>query len=87
VADRGGHRRALGEPHLAWSFNHDGEARPGMVEQRDVRLKVKTPEKRQERRELTNLAKPQPGVEALTSKFTGPLQAIPGVTDPSAAVR
>jgi hypothetical protein len=77
----------LGEPHLAWSFNHDGEARAGLVEQRDARMDVTTARKRQDRRELTNLAKPQPGVEAISSRFKGPLQSIPGVSDAASGSR
>jgi hypothetical protein len=71
----------LGEPSLAWSFNHDGEAKKGLVEQRDSAFKINTEKKRAERKELEQLAKPQVGVEAITSEFQGPLQSIPGVTD------
>ena len=71
----------LGEPSLAWSFNHDGEAKPGLVEQRDATFNITTDKKRRERKGLEQLAKPQVGVEAITSEFPGRVKSIPGVKD------
>lgn len=58
----------LGEPELAWSFNHDGEALPGLVERMEKRVGVDVAEKREARRELKPLAKPQQGAEAKVRK-------------------
>jgi hypothetical protein len=71
----------LGKPMLAWSFNHDGEAKPELVEQRDEKLGIKTSELRKDRQELAALAQPQAGVDALQGQFAGPTQAMAGVTD------
>ncbi|MGZ8239301.1 MAG: OBAP family protein [Methylobacter sp.] len=76
-----GDKMPLGEPSLEWSFNHNGEALPGLVEQRDQRLNVMTGELRSRRAELTSFAKPQMGVEALKGKFSRPVTSIPGVAD------
>src|SRR5204863_2817815 len=56
----------LGEPHLAWSFNHDGESQLQLTEQRDTRMKVNTNEVRSRRQDLAAGAHPQSGVEALS---------------------
>jgi hypothetical protein len=74
----------LGEPKLAWSFNRDGEAKPGLLERRDRALEVETSEIRERRRDLTPLAKPQAGVDALKDGFDAPTQSIPGVVDKDA---
>lgn len=79
-----GDKMPFGEPSLEWSFNHDGEALPGLVEQRDQRLNVTTNELRSRRVELSTLAKPQMGVDALKGKFPGPTTLLPGVTDKNA---
>ena len=50
---------------LAWSFNPDGEAKPGLVEQRDKKMDIHTSERREARQDLVPLAKPQVGVNAL----------------------
>lgn len=71
----------LGPPMLAWSFNRDGEARPGLVEKRDKALEINTAEKREQRAELRALAKPQAGVDALKGRFGRPTTEIPGVVD------
>jgi hypothetical protein len=75
----------FGEPKLAWSFNRDGEAAPGLVEQRDQRLRISSADKRKERAELRALARPQWGVDALKGAFNRPVRDIPGVTDAGAA--
>lgn len=78
---RTGDKMPLGEPNLEWSFNHDGEALPGLVEQRDQQLKVMTGEQRGKRAELSPLAKPQAGVDALKGKFTRPTTPLDGIED------
>jgi len=69
----------LGEPSLAWSFNRDGEANPGLIEERDQRMGINTEERRRARQDLVPLAKPQMGVDALEGEFPRPTQPIPGV--------
>ena len=76
-----GDKLPLGEPMLAWSFSRDGEALPGLVENRDKRLNINSAEKRKQRAELESLAKPQAGVDALKGKFSRPTKDIPGVVD------
>ena len=71
----------LGSPMLAWSFNRDGEMLPNMLEERDIRMKVHTGDKRKTRADLKPLAHPQAGVDALNGKFPRPTQDIPGVVD------
>lgn len=80
-----GDRLPLGEPMLAWSFNHDGEARPGLVEERDRRLHVDPEAKRDQRLSLVGLAKPQSGVDALKGRFGRPTKELPGVQDKASA--
>ena len=58
-------RLPLGEPQLAWSFNRDGEALPGLVERMQKRVDVNVAQKRADRQSLAPLAKPQQGVDAL----------------------
>ena len=76
-----GQRMPLGDPMLAWSFNRDGEERPGMVEDRDKRFGVSTADKRKQRQDLTKLAKPQSGVDDMNGKFGRPTKPLAGVTD------
>jgi hypothetical protein len=76
-----GDKIPLGEPILEWSFNRDGEALPGLVEQRDQRLNVNSSKQRRKRTELRRLAKPQSGVSALTGKFARPTTPLTGVID------
>ncbi len=71
----------LGEPMLAWSFNRDGEAIPGLVETRDKKLGLDTAQKRKKRADLKKFANPQSGVDDLKGKFGRPTQDIPGVVD------
>jgi hypothetical protein len=71
----------LGPPMLAWSFNREGEARPGLVEKRNERMKIDQTEKRKQRADLQKLARPQSGVDDLKGKFGRPTQDIPGVVD------
>lgn len=64
----GGDKLPLGEPRLAWSFNHDGEIRPGLIEQRDKHFGTNTQEKQNSRQDLAALAKPQEGENALGAR-------------------
>jgi hypothetical protein len=70
----------LGPPHLAWSFNRDGEAKQGMVEERDSRMKLDSASARKERGGWASLARPQGGVSALAGKLPG-TGAPAGVAD------
>lgn len=76
-------RLPLGEPRLAWSFNRDGEARPGLVETMEERVGVSTEETRETRQDLVPLAKPQEGVDALRNEFARETTSIPGVASKS----
>jgi hypothetical protein len=58
----------LGEPMLAWSLNHDGEAKPGLVEAMEKKLGIKVADKKNARKDLAPLAKPQEGINALRFK-------------------
>ena len=71
----------LGKPMLAWSFNRDGEATPGLVEERDRKMGLNSTEIRKKRAELRKIANPQSGVDALKGKFGRTTEDIPGVTD------
>ncbi|BBL74853.1 OBAP family protein [Methylomagnum ishizawai] len=71
----------VGPPMLEWSFNHDGEALPGLVEQRDRRMGVDNSQERSKRAQLVSSARPQVGVEALKGKFVGATNPIPGVSE------
>jgi hypothetical protein len=70
----------LGPAHLAWSFNYDGEAMPGMVEDRDRRLGQNTSEAREYRGDLASLARPQGGVDAIKGRLPGK-GTVGGVVD------
>ena len=59
----------LGEPHLAWSFNREGEIDPALVQRRDAAATTRTAERRENRRDLLPLARPQQGVDALRDAF------------------
>jgi hypothetical protein len=57
----------VGPPHLAWSFNRDGEAKAAMIAARDARFGFDTADERRDREDLAALARPQDGVDALAS--------------------
>jgi hypothetical protein len=78
-------RLPLGPPMLAWSFSRDGEAMPGLVEQRDRRLGIDTARVRARRADLVPLAHPQAGVDDLKGRYGRPTTDIPGVVDIRAA--
>ena len=71
----------LGPPHLAWSFNRDGEAKPGLVEGRDARMDLNTAEARRDRADWVSLARPQGGVDAIAESFPAAKMAPAGVAD------
>jgi len=76
----------FGAPMLAWSFNREGEPLPGLVAQRDRRLRIDSVEhKRAVRRKLLPLARPQSGVDALKGAIAHPGRKIPGVVDSAAS--
>jgi hypothetical protein len=69
-----------GPPRLQWSFNHDGEAMPGMVAERDKRMGFNTADERKNRDDLVSLARPQGGVDAMSHLFPH-AKGIRGITD------
>jgi hypothetical protein len=84
MTDSGGHpgdKLPLGDPHLAWSFNHDGESQPGLIQQRDARMKLNTSEIHDSRQDLVSSARPQSGVQDLAGKFGPGVKPLPGVVD------
>ena len=68
----------LGPAHLAWSFNYDGEAQPGLIEARDKRMGLDTAEARRERADLAPLARPQGGVDAMKGQFPNATGTVQG---------
>ena len=76
-----GENLPLGPPMLAWSFNRDGEAEPGLIERRDQRLGVNSNSKREDREELADLARPQTGVDAILGQFPEALPNMEGIED------
>jgi hypothetical protein len=83
ATDRGD-KVPLGPAMLAWSFNRDAEDRPGLLAERDRRLGTDTSAKRRSRQDLTPLARPQEGVDALRDRFGRPTTAVRGVSDKGA---
>lgn len=79
--ERPGDPLPLGPAQLAWSFNRDGEAAPGLVEDRDERMGIDTAEKRRSRADLASIAEPQGGVGALAAGFPSATGAPAGVED------
>ena len=79
-----GDKLPWGPPLLAGSFDREGEARPGLVEQRDKKMDIDTAEKRRQRSDLQSLARPQWGVDDLKAAFPQ-ARPIPGVVDKKTA--
>jgi hypothetical protein len=71
----------FGPPHLAWSFNHDGEDKSGLVQERDKRMDFNTADERKDRQDLSALARPQGGVDAMKGMFPNASAAPDGVRD------
>lgn len=82
--DGPGESLPVGPAMLAWSFNRDGEAKPGLVEARDEAMDISTMERRRERQILRDLAEPQEGVDALKDAFPRETSPIGGVVDKAA---
>lgn len=80
-----GAKLPVGEPMLAWSFNRDGEAQPGLIESRDRALDINSADVRAERANLRPLARFQEGTNALNGQFGRPTREIPGVVYEPAA--
>ncbi|SEO44653.1 OBAP family protein [Nitrosovibrio sp. Nv6] len=76
-----GDKLPLGEPMLGWSFNRLGEAVPGLVEKRDKNMGISSEEKRRQRADLKQYARPQSGVDDLKGRFEQPTRDISGVID------
>jgi hypothetical protein len=53
----------MGNAMLAWSYNHEGEINPLLVDKRDKQLNISTAQKQQQRIALVKYAKPQQGVD------------------------
>jgi len=75
----------LGDPMLAWSFNRDGEAMPGLVEKRDKKMGLNSTQARKDRADLQQMARPQSGVDDLKDKFGSQTHNISGVVDKKSA--
>lgn len=73
-----------GPAMLAWSFSRDGELDPALARHAEQQLGFSMRERREARRELSALARPQQGVDALKGRFTRPTTSIPGVVDATA---
>jgi len=58
----------MGDPQLAWSFNQDGEALPGLIERRERRGGVDVKKKRKDPLDLTSDAKPAPQLSSSPEK-------------------
>ena len=80
---KSGDKLPIGEPMLAWSYNADGEIKPAMEKSLEKRLGISLMDKRKQREELTKLAKPQEGVDAIKSSFPN-RKLLPGVVDKKA---
>jgi hypothetical protein len=70
-----------GEPRLAWSFNHNGEALPGLEKKTEEKFGVKFKDKREYRKDLARESRPQRGVDVLNKHFAGDIRPIGGVED------
>ena len=70
----------VGPAMLAWSFSRDGEVQPELVAERDRRMDISTAQRRADRADLVELARPQAGVDALRAHFPDAVP-IPGVSE------
>lgn len=59
----------VGEPMLAWSYNHDGEIPQQLLERRDRQMGVDTQAKRRYRQDLAPRARRQQGEDALRQQL------------------
>jgi hypothetical protein len=76
---RAAHPLPTGPAMLAWSFNRDGEAQPGLAEERDRKMGIDSQKKRTQRADLAALARPQRGVDDLKAAFPQATGAPKGV--------
>jgi hypothetical protein len=79
-----GDKMPTGPASLAWSFSREGEVLPELVQARDERMDISTDERRMDRRDLVELARPQEGVDALLDFFPD-ARKIPGVSHKTSA--
>jgi hypothetical protein len=84
--DAPGHTLPLGEPHLMWSFNRDGECDEALKRDRNDAMGIDVAAKRAQRQDLVELARPQHGVDAMADAFPASTP-IPGVVDADRAAR
>ena len=75
-----GHSLPLGSPKLMWSFNRDGECDERLKAHRNETMGIDEGEKRAQRREFVELARPQAGVDLLAPAFPSSTP-VPGVVD------
>ncbi len=74
----------MGDPKLMWSFNREGESDPALAQDRNRVMGIDTAAKQADRQDFVPLARPQRGVDAMASDFTG-TRPIPGVVDEQSA--
>jgi hypothetical protein len=70
-----GDKLPMGGPMLAWSFNRDGEALPGMVEKRDKTMGIDSTQVRGDRADLHPPPSPSPAW-TISRASPGVLRAI-----------
>jgi hypothetical protein len=75
------HPLPVGEPHLMWSFNRDGEADPRLKADLQTGMQIDEAEKRAARRDLAKLAHPQRGVNEMRADFPNADGRPEGVRD------
>jgi Protein of unknown function (DUF1264) len=75
-----GDRLPLGDPKLMWSFNSDGEADERLKLDLQQHMGFDEADKRARRRDLTDRAHPQHGVDAMAGEFDG-TTPLPGVQE------
>ncbi len=79
-----------GDAILAWSFNHDGEVKPDLIETRDKNMGINTSNKKKEREHLVHDAHPQKGVDLLKLHFKQPgtqIEASPNLHPPETKIQ
>jgi hypothetical protein len=72
-----GHKLPIGEAMLMWSFNRDGEMDPDLLEDYQHEMDIDVGEKREQREDFVEFARPQHGVDALKGRFPGASQDPP----------
>jgi hypothetical protein len=68
---RAGSVLPMGDPMLGWSFNHDGEVAPALLDDYERRQRTTLADEQRKRVELKSLARPQQGEDALQGRFGG----------------